>query len=61
MNLKTFISSFESQLVAARKIGVAPSSVNHWMTGRRRPSIDKARKMVRLSKGALTLDAIYRE
>jgi len=61
MNLKTFIGTFDSQLSAAKKIGVAPSSVNHWVTGRRKPSIDTAKRMVKLSKGKLSLESIYRE
>jgi predicted transcriptional regulator len=61
MNLRSFIGTFPSQMHAAKRLGVNPSAVSHWMQGRRKPSIALAKKMVRISQGRLTLDQIYAE
>lgn len=61
MNLQQFIRTFDSQLEAAAKLKVNPSAVSHWVNGRRKPSIQIAQRMVKMSKGKLTLTKIYAE
>lgn len=39
----------------ARAINVCPTVLNHYIKGRRRPSIDLAQKIIEVTKGEVTL------
>lgn len=43
----------------AQALGVTPQAVYHWVAHRTGPHPDRARAIVGLSRGALTLESIY--
>lgn len=59
MSLRKLIGRYETQAEAARALGVSQSAISHYLSGRRRPALAVAQRMVRASRGALTLDMIY--
>lgn len=45
----------------AEELGVRRQTVYHWIAGRSRPRTPVALRIVALSSGALSLEALYRE
>lgn len=61
MDLSAYLKSFPSQAVAAQTFAVTQGTISHWVTGRRRPSPDKAREIVERSRGKVKFSEIYAE
>lgn len=60
MNLSDYLrGAFPTQAKAAQAFGVTQSTINHWITGRRRPDPSNAAKIVRKSRGKVSFACIY--
>lgn len=59
MNLREYLESFPNQAAAADAFGVSQGTISHWITGKRRPKPDKAREIVKASRGKVTMERIY--
>ncbi len=59
MKLTQWLDSFITREAAARALGVHQTAISHYYTGRRKPKPEIAARIMKLSKGAVTLSAIY--
>lgn len=53
-----WVRNFGGTKRLARQLGVNQSAVQHWCSGRARPRIEEAHRILRLSKNTLTLKDI---
>ncbi len=58
MNLKEYIATL-GDAAAAKRLGISERSAKAYRLGARYPGREKAQRMVKRSKGVLSLDAIY--
>lgn len=58
MTLQEFIAR-KGDAVIAQQLGAKPRTVASWRRGERLPRPHQARRLVELSEGALSLDAVY--
>jgi DNA-binding transcriptional regulator YdaS (Cro superfamily) len=59
MDLPDYLRTFPSQADAARAFAVTQGTISHWMTGRRRPSPNKAQEIMAQSGGKVKFADIY--
>jgi DNA-binding transcriptional regulator YdaS (Cro superfamily) len=59
MGLPDYLKTFPNQRAAAAAFAVTQGTISHWISGRRRPSPDKARVIVAKSKGKVSFERIY--
>jgi DNA-binding transcriptional regulator YdaS (Cro superfamily) len=58
-NLRKYILKHSSVIKFAGELGIERNSIYNWFKGRRTPKPAMAREIVRLTKGAVTLQGIY--
>lgn len=60
ISLEQFVKEKGTALDVAAAIGVHSSSITYWIKAKRVPTIHLAWKLVKYSKGRLTLESIYK-
>ena len=55
--LGIWAARFETKTAAADRLGLTPMEFSHWIHGRRRPSLDRAVEVERITKGAVPVKA----
>jgi len=55
--LGIWAARFETKTAAADRLGLTPMEFSHWLHGRRRPSLDRAVEVERITRGAVPVKA----
>jgi DNA-binding transcriptional regulator YdaS (Cro superfamily) len=60
MDLPTFLTQeFRDQAAAAAAFRVSQGTISHWVNRRRFPKPEKAKEIMRKSRGRVSFDGIY--
>lgn len=61
LHFKEWVEHFGGARALAEKLNVTDHAVRHWLRGEGSPEAETINTIIRLSKGVLTFEQIYRE